>query len=267
MSEKRQIRDALRAFVPPRLRDGGAGTVSFGFKFLWCIAVVLDAILEWFAQGAQARLPGLGTPTALGPEGRARGIRRGLAEGDASYAVRLQRWLESWKMAGHPFGILREIRAYINAPIKVRCVDYSGNWHTIEADGTESSLHLGVGAWNWEGATGRWWDLWIIIYPGSLWPVWESLDGSQWGGDMADGQDTLGQQAAFNVCEDIRGIVRERKSQHNVCRNIIIAYNNADFDPLDSSTLPDGTWGLPWDNSDPPELTRNQNARYWEGVV
>lgn len=264
---RRQFRDALRSLVPPRLRDGGPFTPSIGFKFLWVFAAVLDAILEWMTQGAQARLPGLGTPTALGAEGRARGIRRGLAEPDASYVARLLRWLDSWRYAGHPFSILRELRAYINAPVRVRCIDYSGNWHTIDEAGVESSLHLGVGAWNWEGVTGRWWDLWIIVYPGTLWPVWETWDGSQWSGDFADDQDTIGQEAPYDVCEDIRAIVRERKPKHCVCRNIIIAYDPADFNPLDAGTLPDGTWGAPCDDSDPPELTRNQNARYWEGVI
>lgn len=261
--------DGLRFFINrhgPRWFRNRVGK-SVAYRILATFAAMFDALTEWALQGAQARLPGVGTPTALGAIGKDRGYRRGFAQDNAIFAGRLPGWIEASKRIGHPFQILRELRGYL-APysMRVRHVDNSGNWHTIEADGTETMLQVS-GSWNWDNAS-AWWRGWVILYPpAELWPVWEAWDGSQWGGNYADDGETLGQDAPFAVAEDIREIVRHFKAQNVHVVNIIIAYVDSDFDPLNPTSLPDGTWGLPVDNSDPPNETRNPNARYWEGVI
>lgn len=262
--------DGLRYFIDrhvPRWFRNRVGK-SVAYRFLASIAAAFDALTEWLVQGAQARMPGQGTPTALPAIGRDRGFLRGFAQSDAIFAGRNLTWIEAHKHVGHPFEVLRQLRGYLSPyAVKVRHVDNSGNWHTIKADGTEVRQKL-PGSWNWDGDSTSWWRFWVVIYPpADLWAQWETWDGTQWGGDFADDQDTIGQQAPFDVCEDIRAIVRTWKAQHAFCPMIIIAYDEADFNPLDAGTLPDGTWGKPYDDSDPPELTRNQNARYWEGVI
>jgi hypothetical protein len=260
---KRQFRDGLRRIVPPWLADRGPAVKNAGFKVLWAIAAVLDALLEGLIQGAQAHLPGLGTPTALNAEGRARGIRRGLGQSDASYAAELVPWLDTLKFVGHPFAVLRSIRAYLG-PVKCRTVDDGGNWYTIEADGTESHLHL-PGSWNWGGS--GWARGWLIIYPASweVWPAFYENDATLYGGNLQGGNYTVGQQVAFDVAEEIRQRVRERKPAHLRVVEIIIAFDPASFNPLDPATCPDGNW-LYLTKGSPKVPARFATARYWEGV-
>lgn len=260
------LRYYINRHVPRWLRNRPGKSV--GYRYLATFGALFDALVEWLVQGAQARLPGQGTPTALGAIGRDRGYLRGFAQSDAAFSGRLVGWIHDKKYAGHPFEVLRQIRGYL-APytMLMRHVDNAGNWHTIEADGTESILQS-PGSWNWDDQPSQWWRFWIILYPpADLWPLWASFDGDQWGGDVANDDDTLGQQTPYNVAEDIRAIVRTWKASHAYCEHIIIAYNADDFDPVNPSTLPDGTWGMPCDDSDPPVETRNPNARYWEGVI
>lgn len=263
------VRDTLRyvanRHVPRWFRNRVGKSVAY--RIIAALAAVFDALLWWARQGAKARMPGLGTPTALGRIARDRGYIRGFAQSDAVLAGRVQGWKEAHRRKGHPFEVLRQLRGYL-APyaVKVRHVDASGNWHTIEADGTEVRQNL-PGSWDW-GPAARWWWFWIIVYlPAELWPVWEAMDGEQWSGNMADDGDTLGQQAPFAACEDVRAVVGQWKAENVYCRYIIIAYDEADFVPTDPASLPDGTWESPIDNSDPPNETRNPNARFWEGVV
>lgn len=265
MSEpKRQIRDGLRRIVTPWLADRGAAFKNVAFKLLWSIAFVLDALMEWVVQGAQAHLPGLGTFTALAAEGRARGIRRGLGQSDESYAEELQRWLETLKYVGHPFSVLRSLRAYLGA-VKVRTVDDGGNWYTIDADGTETHYHA-PGSWNWGGF--GWARGWVIIYAPASWAVWPAfyeIDPTLWGGSLAGNGWTLGQQVEYVVAEEIRQRVRERKPAHLRVVNIIIAFDPLSFNPLDPDTCPDGNW-LYYTKGSPKVPARFTSARYWEGV-
>lgn len=264
---KLQFRDVLRSIVPSWLQDRGSAALSVGFRLLWSFGVVLDGLLEGLVQGVTAAFPGLGTPTALPLLGRSRGLRRGLAETDASYGERLRFWRRAHRQKGHPFEILRQIRHYLG-PVRCRTVDFSGNWHTIAEDGTENWLQL-PGSWNWHsGWTTGWCRFWVIIYPPASWEVWPSfyeLDPTLWGGNLAGNGWTLGQQIPFSIAEDIRGIVREWKPAHVSVVNIIIAFDPASFDPADAGTLPDGEW-LYYTKGSPKEPARFTTARYWAGV-
>jgi hypothetical protein len=260
----RQLRDGVRRLVPPWLADRGAAFKNVAFSILWSIAAVLDALLELLVQGAQAHLPGLGTPTALNAEGRGRGIRRGPGQSDASYAAELQAWLETHKYAGHPFGVLRSIRAYLG-PVRCRTVDDGGNWYTIDEDGTESHVHL-PGSWDW-GGTG-WARGWVIVYAPADWEVWEAfweLEPDLYGGNLEGGNYTLGQQLGFDLVEEVRQRVRERKPAHLRVVEIILAFDPDSFDPADSDTCPDGNW-LYFTKGSPKEPARFDTARYWAGV-
>jgi hypothetical protein len=265
-----KVWDALRFFTnrhgPRWLRNRRDKSVAY--RILATFGAVLDALVEWLIQGSQARMPGQGTPTALPYIGRDRGYLRGHTQSNAIFAARLLGWREAWRRAGHPFELLRQIRGYL-APygVKVRHVDNAGNWHTIEADGTEVRQHL-PGSWDWDGNTAEWWRFWIILYPPADWQVWPAfweLDPTLWGGNLAGNGWTLGQQVTFALAEDLRAIVRQWKAQHAVCAWIVVAFDPESFNPTDPGTLPDGNWQY-YTKGSPKEPARLTTARYWQGV-
>lgn len=265
-----KVPDALRFLVgrhgPRWFRNRRDKSVAY--RILATLGAGFDALFEWATQGFKARMPGLGTPTALAAIARDRGYIRGFAQSAAVFAGRLLGWREAWRHAGHPFEVLRQIRGYLApAGVRVRHVDNAGNWHTIEADGTEVRQTL-PGSWDWDGNTAAWWRFWIIIYPPSDWQVWPAfyeLDPTLWDGDLAGNGWTLGQQVTFGLAEDIRAIVRQWKAQHAVCPWIVIAFDPASFNPTDPDTLPDGNWRY-FTKGSPKEPARFETARYWEGV-
>lgn len=266
---KRQIRDSIRALVPPWLADRGATFANTGFKLLYSIGATIDGLTEWMVQGMQADMPGIGTPTALPYLVRDRRIIRGREEADAAISDRLNRWLDAWRNAGHPHEICRQIRGYFGNAIKVRTVDNSGNWHTIAADGTESRHHI-PGSWDWDGNSLTWARLWVIIYAPPSWAQWTAfyeVDPDLWGGDFTGEPYTWDQELPANVdvVADVREIVRRWKPRHAFVPNIIVSYNALQFDPENPDTWPLGTWGTPVVGS-PPEPSRPADASFWEGV-
>jgi hypothetical protein len=265
-----KVPDALRFFGTrhgPRWFRNRRGK-SVAYRILASLAAMFDALTEWMIQGSKARMPGLGTPTALPLLARDRGYIRGFAQSDEVFAARLPGWLEDHKREGHPFEVLRQIRGYL-APyaVRVRHVDNAGNWHTILEDGTEIRQNL-PGSWDWDGDAAKWWRFWIILYAPAEWQVWPSFwenDPSLWGGNLQGNGWSLGQKLPVGVVEDIRNIVDRWKAQHAVCPWIILAFDPDSFNPTDPDTLPDGTWRY-FAKGSPPEPARLATARYWEGV-
>src|SRR4029077_5191596 len=123
----RNLRHSLKAYTPRWLSDRQGFQV--GYSVLYTLAAVLDIFLEVQLQGQLAALPGLGTPTALPLIGFSRGLLRGFSESDVSYSQRLPQWLDFWRCAGRPVGMLLALRwLFINTPLTVRTVDNNGNW-------------------------------------------------------------------------------------------------------------------------------------------
>src|SRR5262249_2866269 len=158
-------------------------------------------------QGAQARMPGQGTPTAIPLISKDRQMTIGPLSDPTNYVPAFQRWLDAWKHVGHPFEVLRQVRQYVG-PVRCRTVDNSGNWHTIDEDGTETYQHI-PGSWDWDGNTASWARLWVIIYAPTSWVPWEKYDqvgyklwNSNLGGNFVIGAEytkyspTIGQQSA-----------------------------------------------------------------------
>lgn len=284
-----QFRDLFRFIVPSWLADRGPRAKNTGFKLLYSFGAALDGFLEWFYQGAQARMPGQGTPTAITAISRDRQIILGPLPNPTTYLEALQRWLDAWKHVGHPFEILRQIRRYLG-PVRCRTVDNSGNWHTIAEDGTETHEHV-PGSWDWDGNTDAWSRLWVILYAPTHWVEWESFwkpDYALWyflnaiaAFDPKVGflHFTIGQHGSgnilssqiphplFQVTEHIRYLAKTWKPQHARVVNIILAFDPDSFDPGEPSTCPDGQWGNWTKGSSPAVIARNTTARYWEGVI
>ena len=63
----------------------------------------------------------------------------------------------------------------------------------------------------------------------------------------------------------MRNIIREWQSDGTRCEWIIVAFDDASFDP--TAPEPDGTWEyFGTDNAGAYEIARLTSARYWKGV-
>lgn len=125
------LRDTLRASVPSWLQGGNA------YKFLWSIALQLDAMLDMCVSGIKLRFPGLYSNESLGYIGRERRIRRGRVEPSAVYAGRLIRWREDHKTRGNAFALLAQLHAHYDpAGFPIHLVYKSGRRFQMAPDGT-----------------------------------------------------------------------------------------------------------------------------------
>lgn len=255
-----QLRHQLRNIAPGFLKRGERGQA-----LLFSLGLVLDGLAEWALQGVLARFPYKAPPTALPALGRDRRIVKGFDETNGAYRVRLVKWLDSWRKAGHAYSVLEQL-AGVLAPheVRIRIVTNTGLWYERDSDGTLSWSRGDSNAWNWDDAPELWSRFWVIIYP--LDDVWEPED--VWGvGTWGDGG-TWGTTAELSQVAAVRSLIRTWKPAHARCEWIVIAFDDATFDPSDDSTYPiDGTWG-PWGEvgTDPRTPSRYASARYWDGT-
>jgi hypothetical protein len=252
----RNLRHAVASYSPRWLSNRLGFTA--GAKLLYVLAAVLDIMVEVQTQGTFAALPGLGTTTALPLIAFSRGIMRGFTESDANFSSRLIQWLDLWRTAGRPVGMLLAVLGlFAPTSVAVRVVDNHGNWYWYNLGDTPfppgSSVPapphflLNQGNWNWDGNTTQWWRMWLIVYVAPLgWtigPHWG--DGGKWG-DAGRLWGITGPTAG--QIQALRVLVRQWKAAHCWVPNIILTANTARFDPTHAAgggVNPDGTWGNP----------------------
>jgi hypothetical protein len=264
------FRESLRRYVPPWLSDRPGRSV--GFRFLYGIVSVLDAGAEVLVQGLQARMPGVGTPTALPYIGRDRRIFRGPQQTDAAYAAELVRWLEYWRTAGNAYTLALALQTFLypGAP-RVRLVTRSGLWWTLEPSGALSWHEADPNNWDWDSIThpekaDDWSEFWVIVYPPHFDDAgdWGASDGQTWGAGKAFGLDT-----ETGTIDAIKRLVQQWKGAHTRCVCLIVAYDATSFDPASAPGapgMPDGHWGN-WskDNGSGGRVkSRRDDARYVE---
>jgi len=201
-------------------------------------------------------------PDALAAMGRDRRVIRGINETDASYALRLTRWLDDRRRAGNPYMLMQKLAEYTGAGPAFRTVDARGNWFSRAADGTESAL-LKQENWDWDGSEigDRWSRFWVVVYPNGLW-----TDGPTWGSfTWGEPNLTLGTTATPEHVVTLRHIVNDWKYGGTKCVSIIIALDDASFDP--TAPDPDGSWGR-WAkySGDTVVESRLNTARFVERV-
>jgi hypothetical protein len=214
----------------------------------YSLDIVKDAFEERAMLGLLARYPQQGPDGTPGPTdalaaiGRDRRVIKGLDETDANYAIRLRKYLDDRKTAGNPFTLMQRLAEYMGPLPKIRTVDNAGNWYTREANGTRSAL-LKQANWVWDDHT-RWWSrFWVIIYPNGLWTQVDDWGdaGLQWG---EEGH-TWGTSATPEQVATVKFLVNDWKPAGTRCINIIIAFDNASFDPtatVDATGMPNGLW-------------------------
>lgn len=259
------FRRAFKKLMPSWLTTGEGALVHFAIGF------VIDGFAKRWVRGLQARFPELAPEDALAALGRDRKIIRGIGEPREAYAARLVAWLDKHPKRGNPYALLEQIREYCQADVRVRTVDARGNWYTIDRDGTRSA-ELDTGTWEWDAMDpARWSRFWLIIYPTSAGEPWEATagevgDAGLWGGVLGGTGLTVGTTATPEHVSKVRTIIRDWQPDGTRCEWVIVAFDDASFDP--ATPEPDGTWagfGM-IDGSDDMVVARLDTARYWRGA-
>lgn len=257
MSDLFTFRDALTKVVPPWLQG------FWGTRYLYALGVQIDAMGDALRAGVKLRFPNVYSDESLALLGRERGIKRGLFESAEAYALRLDRWLDDGRTKGNPWNLMHNVQAYL-APhgVRLRYVNNLGFWRTLNADGTRE--YTRSSAWNWDGNATPWSRFWLVIYPPAA--LWER-DGV-WTNDEFWGDDgtTWGSTASPEQVESVRAIVADCMGPHSQCENIIVAFDDAAFDPADPSSMADGLWGLASKYEAGVQIpSRDDRAIYWDG--
>ncbi len=248
-----RYRTAFKKLVPAWLAD----------DVLYSLGVMKDAFAERTRQGLMARWPSYAPPSALPYLARDRRIVRGINEPVATFRARLRRWLRDHRVRGNPFALMAQLRAYCNADVRIRIVDRRGNWYALDRDGSVSWL-LNQANWSWDdGGLDRWARFWVIIYPTTSGEPWGP---AVWGGTGCDETTTVGTTATPEQVATVRAIIRDWKPAGTRCEWVVIAFDDASFDP--AAPEPDGHWGR-WGKDDGAGNyipSRLDTARYWRGV-
>lgn len=228
------LRDTFKTIAPPWLSEGNAE------KFQYAIGLVCDEEVELAYEGVLARMPGLGTPTALHQIALDRNMAQGPAESDASFSIRLNLAFPSWRRAGVPGVLLRQIKPIPSATYngRVSTVDGNSNWCDLATDGTESYYStLASAPWLW--AT-NWFEAWIILYPNddgtpafANGPKWG--DGHKWGDGSQWGLSGAGNQMVGTLSQ----ILEAWRPAHETMVCVIVPLNTTDFTP---GHMPDSTF-------------------------
>ncbi len=132
--------------------------------------------------------------------------------------------------------------------------------------------------WDWDSASsvdgsGGWWWWWLVVYStgaqafAGAAPAW-GTPGLKWGKSAAH---TWGLNVASSVGAGLRALLGLWKPASAPCRNIILSFDDALFDPAQPSgggVNPDGTFGR-WSKivGGVYVPSRFSNARYLNGVI
>ncbi len=263
------ITDFIRRASPPTLQSGRAE------RYMYTLALAQEAILERAEQAILARFPQMANSTALPLLGSDRLIAQGLTEGNVSYAGRLRRALEDWGAAGNAFSVLGQVLGYLSQwTPRVRTVSpkYSNTW--AASGGVLVRGAIAADSLSPVDGSGGWWWWWLIIYStgGQAFagpaPFKWGTPGVRWGRRP---DCSWGLNVPPSVGAGLRALLRLWKPGNAPCRNIIISFSDALFDPTQPSgggINPDGKFGrrskivggvyVP---------ARFSNARYLNGVI
>ncbi|MBA3841090.1 MAG: hypothetical protein H0X39_00445 [Actinobacteria bacterium] len=199
------FRDTIRQIVPAWLRG------PIGGRLLYAVAAPIDAMADALVAGVRSRFPGAVSSETLGIIGRERRIRRGRTENDATYTPRVISWLDSHRLRGGPYEMLRQLFAhYAPNNFKIDLVYRSGRRFQMDTAGNITRDSLGL-------FTYAEWANWTLYF---YWPSpvlkrsW-GASGSTWGDGFVWGSTLTTQEAV-----DMRLLPKEWNAAH--CKGRIV---------------------------------------------
>lgn len=163
MADKYQQRDALTGpdLCPPWL----CGNDSNAQKYMYCIGLGLDGLLEKMNEAMTAKLPGQADPSCIPLQAADRVFVQGPAESNASFIVRLQGAFQAWARAGSRPSALGQLQGYLTGlqpgvpDAYPECLIVGGNtdvstWSTIFRSMTQGApparAIVTPPNWNWD---------------------------------------------------------------------------------------------------------------------
>ena len=237
------FRDSMPSMLPPWLQG------DVGGKYVFSIAIMLDANMQRLYEGIRAHMPGVGTATALGYIGQDRLLPRGPYESDAQYAGRLSVTFASYRQAGKPSGVLAAIAPLFEPGYRGTrwVVNAVSQWYWIDASGAETwAMFPSLAVWNFDGASWAWWHTWIVLGvhappAGSGTMAWTITprtvgDGTKVGdaGKTLGGLDSLGSERVAWL----QAVIAQWKAKHASVQWIIVAPDASLYQP--GGVLPTG---------------------------
>lgn len=181
-----QMRGAIAALSPPWLSDdspqGTPGNPNGGVsgRFMYCLGLASDMLLEKLNQGIKARMPTECDASALPLIGDDRVMTQGPGETDAAFRIRLQRAFETWQHAGEARAVLELVASFTagqlvapgvhGVPTVLLVGGYQArkwNWFTSESDPTAPPNHYQTTfqKWSWDGLeSAQWWRSWLVLF-------------------------------------------------------------------------------------------------------
>jgi hypothetical protein len=280
------IRDLIKSLSPSTMQAGRAE------RLLYVMGLGGDALLDKLTQGVYASLPTKADASALPFIGADLLIPKGLSEADASYALRLQRALDDWRIAGNAWSVLRQTLSYLlTFTPQARTVSDQYNpsgvlvesiWNTFDegADTTKPPRHESdVAGFDWDSTTPTqgswgWWRAWVILYATSQ--AWCGPAPFKFGtSDVRIGERpdvSIGLNISPAEVSSIRSIVSLWKAKHAWVKYIIVSFSDVLFDPtqgIGGGVNPDGQFGK-WGKvvvGAHYAAARFTNARYITGAL
>lgn len=252
-----QQRDVIKQISPPFLCSGT------NERYMYLLGLHSDGLIDKMNQAMRARIPGLGTPSALGYIGLDRVIQQGPVETNDSFASRLTKAYDAWHYAGNRRATMQQAYIYMQQFITAQAGQIPVIV-TVNSDGTNavwdtfysssdinlppSHQRVTTTNWDWDGL-GRWWWAWLIFF---LTNTSDLQVGRNWGdGTWGDGDGSWGLNQAPEVFSPLRSLIRLWKSQVTFYPFFILSWTPGVggvgdlFSPnsIEGTGNPDGTWG------------------------
>jgi hypothetical protein len=254
--------------VPPGTLKVWQGPQARNFRS--ALAAEFDNVAVTAELTGDARSPLLCDATVLPRHGHDRKIRQYSTESETSYRKRLAKWRQIWASAGRAWGILRQLRIFLEPygrPL-IRYVSTSGDnaqtqWFELqpgtgdddyfEIDGVDAdfSRELVTPAnWIWDASTGKWSRFWVIIYlasganPAVIPGEWDGT--SEW-----DGTNVWDCPLSAAEVADIVALINDWKAANSMLYGVFFAPSSLVFSPFavastvapwGYSTMPDGNY-------------------------
>lgn len=221
-----------------------------------------DSLRDWGDQAVRSAMPGFGaTTTSLPLIANDMQIERGPNELDAHFITRLQRAVDSHRIQGNAFELLRQLAAWFSPDddCPLRLVSNSAVWHEYDYGTGEITKTVVGDNWDWDGDATKTHRGWVIIDASTR--GWEPWDVDDTGGtpDVGDGH-LVGIGAEADEIDALRRIVSRWKPK-GVLAEIIVAFVPGLFERTDTagSDNPDGEYGDP--------TMRSEDAAYLGGAT